>query len=48
VSLRATDASGNSSSGNVVVFVGHDQGSLSCPKVDPARIVADDDPRCRK
>jgi hypothetical protein len=48
VSVKATDVSGNSTVRDTIVRVGHDQAALQCPRVDAARIVADDDPRCAK
>jgi hypothetical protein len=45
--LEAADAAGNTTTKEVTISVPHDQaGGSKCGKVDNARVVADDDPRC--
>lgn len=46
VTVRATDASNNSTTQTIDIAVPHDQGGAKCANVDRSRVVADDDPRC--
>jgi hypothetical protein len=48
VTVRATDASGNSATKDVTISVPHDQAGPGCTAVDPSRVVDDSDPRCIK
>jgi hypothetical protein len=46
VVVSARDASGNTTTKNVVVTVPHDEASAGCPVIDKGRVVDANDPRC--
>jgi hypothetical protein len=46
VVVKATDASGNSTTKNAIITVAHDQAGVACPKIPGSQLVSDDDPRC--
>lgn len=46
VTVAAIDASGNTTTRDILIEVPHDQGQGKCAKIDTNRIVEDDDARC--